>query len=493
MKNIGILGFKQKALEVHGNKFDYSKSLYINSKTPLTIICPFHGEFLQSPYVHLKTHGCPKCGRHYTEKSHIQNYEEFIKKCNKKFNNKYTYSFKGSNFKAQTSVLNIKCSCNNCFSLKARNHLFSKAGGCKKCQYTLNFKNNKKPLEHAKTLLNKHFPNLKIIDDSYITMSRKCKVICQKHGVYETKPYNFQYGHGGCPNCAYPSNIEKIIQNFLDFNNIKYKKNDRDIIKPNEIDFVIGDVGLELCGLYWHSDANIDNDYHYKKYLKCLSENIKLLQFFEDEIIDKKEIVFSMILNRLGKIEKKYARNCTIKEISNKEKKQFLNKNHLQGDCISKINLGLILNNEIISVMTFGKQRINLGKKISNDNDYELIRFANKINTTTVGGASKLFSYFIKKYNPKKIISYCDLRYSTGNLYKKLGFKYDKISKPNYFYFKSGYGLKRYNRFSFRKSVLHKLLEKFDPEKTEKQNMIDNKFLRIYDCGCMKFEWNDKL
>ena len=273
MKNIGILGFKQKALEVHGDKFNYSKSKYINSKTPLTIICPIHGEFFQTPYVHLITHGCPKCGRYHTEKSNTQNYMDFINKCNKKFNNKYTYSFSDKIFVAQTSILEIKCSCENLFCLKARDHLFSKAGGCKKCQYSLNFENNKKPLEHVKLLLNKNFSNLKIVDDSYVTMSRKCKIICDKHGEYETKPYNFQYGHGGCPNCSYPSNIEKIIQDFLDSENIKYKKNDRTIIKPNEIDFLIGDIGIETCGLYWHSDEIVDNDYHYKKYLKC-SEKI---------------------------------------------------------------------------------------------------------------------------------------------------------------------------------------------------------------------------
>jgi hypothetical protein len=493
MKNAGLVGFRENALKVHGDKFDYSKSFYVNSKTPLTIICPIHGEYTQTPYVHLITHGCPKCGRINTEKSHIHDFKSFLIKCNTKFKNKYSYIFQGDNFIAQTSLLDIKCSCGNSFTMKGRDHLFSKSGGCKKCQYSSNVEKSSKPLTYAKSLLEKHFPTLKLVESDYINMSTECEVECPKHGIYKTKPYNFQYGHGGCPNCSYPSNLEKTIQDFLESKNISFNKNDRTVIKPNEIDFLIKNIGIETCGLYWHSDAIIDNDYHYKKYLKCLEKNIKLLQFFEDEILGKKEIVFSMILNRLGKASKIYARKCIVKEITNKEKKNFLNENHLQGDCVSSINLGLELNGEILSVMTFGKPRLNLGNKSAGCDEYELIRFANKLNTTVIGGASKLFSFFIKNHSPKKVISYCDLRHSTGELYLKLGFTKVKISKPNYFYFKSSYGIKRHNRFSFRKSLLSKLLNNFDPTKTEKQNMKDNGFLRIYDCGSMKFEWNKKI
>lgn len=492
MKNSELEGFKKSALKIHGNKFDYSKAFYINSKTPLTIICPTHGEYSQIPQVHLKTHGCPKCGRHHTEKSHIHDFDTFLNKCNKKFKSKYTYIYNGNCFVAQKSLLNITCQCGNSFEMKARNHLFSKSGGCKRCQYSSNSEKSSKPLEYVKSLLKKHFPALTLVDSDYANMSTECGVECSKHGFYKTRPYNFQYGHGGCPNCAYPSSLEKILQDFFESKNIEFKKNDRTIIKPNEIDFLIGNLGIETCGLYWHSDEIVDSQYHYKKYLKCLEKKVKLLQFFEDEILEKSKIIFSMISNRLGKSEKIYARNCTVLKISNKEKKNFLIENHLQGDCVSSFNLGLKINNELVSVMTFSKPRINLGRRSSTEDEYELIRFANKLNITVVGGASKLFSFFIKNNKPKKIISYCDLRHSTGELYAKLGFIKGKTSKPNYFYYKSGHGIKRHNRFSFRKSVLTKLLSDFDASKTEKQNMKDHGFLRIYDCGSTKFEWSEK-
>jgi hypothetical protein len=136
--------------------------------------------------------------------------------------------------------------------------------------------------------------------------------------------------------------------------------------------------------------------------------------------------------------------------------------------------------------MTFGKNRVCLGAK-SKDKEYELIRFCNKLNTSVVGGASKLFSYFINNYDVDKIVSYCDIRYATGNLYEKLGFNFVHQSKPNYFYTKGG---KRFNRFSFAK---HKLVNMgYDKNKTERQIMLDLGYNRIYDCGCKKFVWERK-
>ena len=172
---------------------------------------------------------------------------------------------------------------------------------------------------------------------------------------------------------------------------------------------------------------------------------------------------------------------CEVKEISNKEAKNFLEQNHIQGGINSLINLGLYYNNTIVSVMTFGKLRKSLGSK-NVDNTYELLRFSNLLYTNVIGGASKLFNFFVKNYKPIKIISYADYRWSDGNLYKVLGFKFDKLTKPNYFYIKQNV---RLNRFNFTK---HKLVQQgFDRTKTESQIMKDRNFQRIFDCGNLKF------
>ncbi len=95
------------------------------------------------------------------------------------------------------------------------------------------------------------------------------------------------------------------------------------------------------------------------------------------------------------------------------ESKIFLDENHIQGNCISKYRYGLYYNNELISLMTFGKSRFK--------DEFELLRFCNKLGYNVVGGASKLFFHFLKDHEEiKEVISYADRRWSVGNLYFKL-------------------------------------------------------------------------
>ena len=133
--------------------------------------------------------------------------------------------------------------------------------------------------------------------------------------------------------------------------------------------------------------------------------------------------------------------------------------------------------------MTFGKLRKNLGNKHI-EGKYELLRFCNKLNTNVVGGASKLFKYFIKEYEPIEIVSYADRRWSKGNLYEKIGFTKVSITEPSYYYIVNHV---RKNRIEYQK---HKLVAMgYDSNKTEKQIMKELGYKRIYDCGTIKFEW----
>jgi len=134
--------------------------------------------------------------------------------------------------------------------------------------------------------------------------------------------------------------------------------------------------------------------------------------------------------------------------------------------------------------MTFGKRRISLGKKLTEEGEYELMRYATSV--SVIGGAGKLLSYFIKNYNPVKIISYADRRWSRGNLYEKLGFNKTGETPVNYWYFKNGYFI-RNHRFNFRKNVLNEKLETFNSSLTEWENMQLAGYNRIWDCGSVKF------
>ena len=114
--------------------------------------------------------------------------------------------------------------------------------------------------------------------------------------------------------------------------------------------------------------------------------------------------------------------------------------------------------------------------------EYELLIFCSKLNTNIIGGANKLFKYFVDNYNPKEITTYVDRSWSNGNLYKQLGFSFIYKTKPIYYYI---INKKRKYRYNFRKDKLVK--DGFDPKLTERQIMVDRKIYRIYDSGNLKF------
>ena len=131
--------------------------------------------------------------------------------------------------------------------------------------------------------------------------------------------------------------------------------------------------------------------------------------------------------------------------------------------------------------MTFSKNRFK-----KNSNEWEMVRFCNLLNTNVVGAASKLFKHFNKHFNNDNlpIISFSDRRFFNGNLYKTLGFEFNKNTTPSYIYWKDS---KVLNRMSCQKHKLPKLLENFDVDKSEYQNMIANGWKRVWDSGNTKW------
>jgi hypothetical protein len=255
-------------------------------------------------------------------------------------------------------------------------------------------------------------------------------------------------------------------------------------INRKEIDVYLPELnlGFEFNGLRWHSELFVKNDFHIKKTKLCRENNIRLIHVFEDDFDFKIDIVRSIIGNILKSSDKVYARKTNIKIIKEKEVvKSFLNKNHLQGFVNTNINYGLYYNDELISLMTFMKTRKVLNKS-HKDGEYELVRFCNKIGTSVVGGASKLFKHFIKDYNPISVLSYCDISWANGDLYKNLGFDLIGTSKPNYYYVING---KRVNRINYQK---HKLVKQgYDASLTEVEIMSQLGYYRIFNCGNEKY------
>ena len=416
--NLRKENFIEKAKKVHGDKYDYSKVNYVNQSTKVCIICPEHGEFWQTPKAHLKNHGCPLCGRKKVASSFAFNTEKFIENARKVHGDKYDYS-------------KVK----------------------------------------------------------YVNNSTKVCIICPEHGEFWQTPA-MHYNEGqGCPLCGtLSSNGENEIYDFLK-ENLKGKtviQREHNIIKPKEIDIFLPEynIGIEYNGLRWHSEQfGKDKHYHLSKTKECYEKGIRLIQIFEDEWLFHKEIVKDKLLYILhcDSVEKAkiYARKCKIKEININDAKSFLNKNHIQGWIRSTIYLGLTYNDELVSVMTFLKEK----------NGYVLNRFASNINYNVAGAASKLISYFCKNYDYEYITTFADLRWVSidNNLYEKIGFKFDKIEKPDYAYVSSSTSFrKRIHKFNCRKKILS---QKYNLPLSMTENKMTKKIglYKIWNCGLVKY------
>ena len=309
--------------------------------------------------------------------------------------------------------------------------------------------------------------------------NKKLKFKCKKcNNIFETYLYN---GHKPrCYTCD-PRPLKSIQEEeIIKYIRSKYngiiKRSNRSILSNIELDILLPEknIAFEYNGLYWHSNIFKDDNYHLDKTIKCNEKNIQLIHIFEDEWLNKKQIVKNRIDNILQLTKYKiYARKCIVKEIDNKTKNVFLEKYHIQGKDNSKIKLGLFHKNRLVSVMTFGKPRFN--KKY----DWELIRYCNIGKFNIVGGAGKLLKYF-EINNKGSIITYADRRWSKGNLYEKIGFERKGISPKNFYYV---WRNKRESRMKYQKHKLKNILEKFDENKTEYENMKENGFSKIYDCG----------
>ncbi len=281
--------------------------------------------------------------------------------------------------------------------------------------------------------------------------------------------------------------------------------NDRKVIKPMELDFYLPDYAFAIeCNPTlshnstiggWYDDPKPHN-YHKLKTDKAEEKGTFLFHIFGWEWEHRRDIIKSMIRNSLGLTESKiHARNTHIVDVSFEESKVFLQSNHRQGSCQSRIRLGLVEDStgRLVSIMTFGSTRPGIGKQESDDDScFELLRFCNLLNTTVVGGASKLFNHFIKTYKPLKVISFSDRAHTKGNLYSKLGFQEISRSDPSYVWVKP-YGEIVKTRVSCQKHNLTKCFDDVDENiiktKSENEIMIEHGFVQVYDSGVKRWEY----
>jgi hypothetical protein len=273
---------------------------------------------------------------------------------------------------------------------------------------------------------------------------------------------------------------DDVVQAIIDLGyRGEIQRNVRSIINPQEIDIWLPELklGIECNGCYWHSDPWKPENYHLIKTEAVEDKGGKLIHLYDFEWSNKNEIVMHRLESALGLGKKLFARKCEVKKITSKEMDALVCAYHIQGPAVAKHRYGLYCAGELVAGMSFSKPRFNKAYEA------ELIRYVSSSNV--VGGASKLLSAFVKDQNPNSIITYADRRWSNGNLYKKIGFKLLRKSKPGYWYFK---GQEFKHRSNFQKHKLENILEKFDSNLGEVENMYANGWRRIFDSGTRVYE-----
>lgn len=477
--------FCEKSRKIHGNKYDYSQIQYKTSWEKVKIICPKHGEFMQLPRDHLVGHGCFRCASQCKADKTRLSTKKFIEKAQKIHGNVYDYS--KVDYTDSRRKVEISCPQHGPFYQVPTDHLGGH--GCNACARA---KLEKSLIYSTQEFISKanriHGEKYNYLKTEYTDCRGIISICCPKHGDFKQVAYYHLAGNG-CPKCgSTESKDEQAIYDFLISIGITdIQSRIRNIIPPKELDIYSPShkIAIEYCGLYWHSDAQKSSNYHLDKLKACQEKGIRLITIFESDWKLKRLIVESRLRAIFGKTEQTiYARKTNIKELTSSEAREFFSQNHLQGNAPNQsVVYGLYHAGKLVSAMSFGKPRF------SKNHEWEILRYASALNTSVVGSASKLYMHFVKRHNPSTVISYADLRWGKGDVYKNMGFSESGSSRPNYFYFKSP-EIHLYSRIKFQKHRLPKILEDYNETLTEKQNMQNNGWFRIFDCGNVKFTWS---
>lgn len=275
------------------------------------------------------------------------------------------------------------------------------------------------------------------------------------------------------------SSYELIICGWLDEWGIDYRTSDRSILCGRELDIVVDSrkLAIEVNGVVFHSEQwGKDRNYHVDKTNDAVKLGYSLIHVWEDEIVQRPAIVKSIIASKLGRLSNRvFARNTQIVSLDKNQKRAFLDANHIQGNDTSTINYGLVCGDKIVALMTFRVPRFN------HEAMWELVRYCNLLDSTVVGGFSKLLKHF-RSIHAGSIVSYSDNGRSRGDVYQRNGFVLLSDNPAGYYYVQRN-NIARHHRASFTKKKLLSKLGIDDETLTETQLAEIARLLRVWDSG----------
>jgi hypothetical protein len=470
---------------VHGDRYDYSKTIYTGCFNEFNVICKHHGEFSTNyhKHYHLQT-GCKKC----TNRGQLLSQDEVVSRFKTVHGDRYDYSkfvYNHSLFKSS-----IICDIHGEFLQNYNDHYNSKHG-CPDCA------GNKKLSVDAYSV-NPEYDYSKSI---YLGSHTNIEIVCPIHGPFWQTPSNHIHNQNKCPNCyTVISKSQTEIYEFIKLLNTNTILEDRQSYPGLMLDITVPEknLAIEYNGCYWHS-INFPNTSRYHKpnhlkdkLLKCQAYGLRVINIYEDEWINSRPQMEQIIKNALGVIDTKImARKCTIWSCTTSDPEfnthitPFFTKFHHQGLKYKPQGTAycLIYDNQIQACAYFGSNNYH------NQNNCELIRYATRADVKVVGGLSRLIKNFVRQ-NPevKEITSYCDARLFTGDGYKKSGFVLCHTTRPG-FNVISHNPLIRRHRSSITKSNLKQYFTEDDLYyNTQLELAYKLKLMVVPDCGQLKFK-----
>ena len=473
----------------HKDRYDYSLVNYKNKRTKVQIICKVHGVFEVYPDNHAKGSNCNECMKgskiNTAGKGKLSNFE-VITRFKIVHGDKYDYSL--VNYKKNNLPVNIICKIHGIFSQNPNVHW--DGGKCPECR------KNTISNEEIINRLSKINPYSHTFEKvQYINMHTKIIITCKLHGDFLRTPANY-FKNYLCPKCnPQKSKYELELEEFLKLYNIDIQLNTRKIISPLELDLYLPDykLGIEFNGLIFHSYGfskfKMFNNYekrfenkHSKKLELMKNINLNLFQIKESDWSSKKDIIKSILLSKLGKNNRIFARKLKVVNLT--EYKDFvinfLNINHLDGYNTFDICYGLSNDkNEIFSIVTFKKRLIR-------EDFWDIVQFCSILNCTIIGGISKILKVFENIHKPKEIFGKVNRDLSDGKIFEILNFNKICNTQPNIFWVKEK-TLEIYSDEFFNINILSKINHNFKNILSQDENIFNNGFRKYLDSGNILF------
>ena len=470
-KALGTEEFISKALNVHGDTYDYTNSVYISSRDKIEISCRKHGSFWQRPADHTRGRGCTKCATEAMALSKTSSTEEFISKALDVHGDAYGYA--NSVYITTRDKIEISCKKHGSFWQRPAAHL--KGSGCPTCGAEASILSRTFSTEDfIPKALDVHGDAYDYTPSVYISSLDKIEISCRKHGSFWQRPDDHLHGHG-CPTCGAGNisraevELKELLESLVPPDEVRTQVPMRRDSVRRYLDLAVPSLGLgiEFNGLYWHSEQYRKTaTYHREKSQICLDSGYKdIIHIFEDDWLHRRHAVEHLLRYKLTTLPALMARKLTVGNVEHKAARAFYTSYHMQGPSIAagQLHYGLYQQDELVAVMSFTQH--SSGRRKLEAGHWELVRFASKYRVQ--GGASKLFKAFTKEHSPQSVLSFSWSHLFNGNVYQVLGFKLDKELPPDYMYVDKRQ-CRRLHKAGFQHSKLRQKLDNYDPTLTEK-------------------------